>query len=405
MQKIYKLTGVVQNYQWGGTQFIPSLLGQKNNNKQPCAELWMGAHHKGMAQIRMANGSYKYLNEFMNQNPQEILGKEVVQTFQNKLPFLFKVLDVKQMLSIQSHPTKAVAQKGFEKENQQGIALTAFNRTYRDNNHKPEVMVALTDFWLLHGFKDEEKILQTLNQEPELASLKEFFKNKNIAELYKAVMTMPQAQVNSILAPLQNRILPLFNNNKFKKTSPHYWAAQAFIQYTKENGDIDRGIFSVYVMNIVNVQPGQGIFQDAGILHAYLEGVNIELMANSDNVFRGGLTQKFINVPELLVHTQTTSITPTILQGEKLSTGETIYKTKAKDFELSSISLKENEEYANTSNSIELFIVTKGEVRVINGSETKTFKKGESFVMIADTNYTIQASKESELYKAAVPLD
>jgi len=287
---IYKLKGVVQHYAWGGTQFIPNLLAMDNNAQQPFAELWMGTHVKGPSKVQTVEGEV-LLETLIKKAPSKKLGKKAAADFNNRLPFLFKVLDVNSMLSIQSHPTKKAAEIGFAKESQTDIGVTAPNRTYRDDNHKPEVMVALTDFWLLHGFKSIEAIREVLTI-PEFAPLQKYFGTAGtIFPLYKYIMEMPQAEVNQLLAPLWKRLQPAFEAGQLAKSSADYWAAQAYVEYTID-GNFDRGIFSIYLFNLVNIKKGDGIFQAAGIPHAYLEGANMELMANSDNVFRGGLTQK-----------------------------------------------------------------------------------------------------------------
>ena len=166
--------------------------------------------------------------------------------------------------------------------------------------------MALTEFWMLHGFRPLEQIADTLEHTPELGSLMAGFRQRLAAaghdhqarrgllrELYSNVMTMPQEQVDSLLNGLLSRLQakPVTD-----KDSADYWALRAAENFPLPGGHRDRGIFSVYLLNLVHLQPGQGTFQPAGVLHAYLEGVNVELMANSDNVLRGGLTTKHVDV-------------------------------------------------------------------------------------------------------------
>ncbi len=146
---IFKIKGRVQNYAWGGKNFIADLL-DIHHRDQPIAEYWMGAHTKAPAIVESTSQA---LDELIASSPQEMLGKAVANKF-GELPYLFKVLDVEDVLSIQVHPTKSEAETGFEKENKLGIPLSAANRNYKDKNHKPEVMVALSEFWLLHGFEE-----------------------------------------------------------------------------------------------------------------------------------------------------------------------------------------------------------------------------------------------------------
>lgn len=396
--KIFPIKGVVQHYAWGGKSFIPNLLGVENGKNQPFAELWMGTHHRGTAIVEKSG---QHLSEVIAAHPKSILGDSVSEKFGHRLPYLFKVLDVQKMLSIQTHPTKAAAELGFKRENEAEIPLTAFHRNYKDDNHKPEVMVALTDFWLLHGFQSLEAIDNMLKNIPEFQILQNHFQNENVRELYQFIMEMPQEQVDTILAPLEKRLKPEFENNQLEKSSPDYWAAMAFQDYTR-NGHYDRGIFSIYLYNLVKIEKGKGIFQAAGVPHAYLEGVNMELMANSDNVFRGGLTPKHIDVRELLQHLVFEPVTPKILNGKTISETETVFPTPAPDFQLSRIDLKDGQEANYSSDSAEILIVMEGKIGVKEKGANFIRKKGEVFFVAANTIYSLKANSESILFKAAV---
>jgi len=321
----------------------------------------------------------------------------------DQLPFLFKVLDVKKMLSIQAHPSKKQAEIGFKEEEASGIDRLAPNRTYRDNNHKPEVMIALTNFWLLHGFKSVEGIEEVLEM-PEFQILKPHFQDNNTFSLYKAIMEMPQEQVNEILDPLWQRLKVDFKRGYLEREEVDYWAAQAFEDYTID-GNYDRGIFSIYLFNLVKLKRGQGIYQAAGIPHAYLEGVNVELMANSDNVFRGGLTQKHINVPELLKHLNFDSIIPKILMGFPISSMEKVFKTAAPDFELSQIKLSRRAIYRAKSNpSAQVIIVAEGEAVVLGVSKEINLKTGDIFFVEANTPYKMMSKQDALVFMAKVPV-
>ena len=402
MQQLYPIKGIVQHYAWGGTHFIPELLGLGNPVNDKYAELWMGTHPRGTAFLEN-DVENRSLADLIASDPREFLGEQTVAQFGNTLPFLFKVLDVQNMLSIQAHPTKAAAVIGFEKENKAGVPISAGHRNYKDDNHKPEVMVALTDFWLLHGFKSMEGITKVLQEVPEFHALQAHFQRKSIFVLYKYLMEMPQAEVDKLLAPLQNRLLPAFENNAFGPHQADYWASLAFKDYTRE-GHFDRGIFSIYLFNLVFLKTGQGIFQDAGVPHAYLEGVNMELMANSDNVFRGGLTPKHIDVPELLHHLVFESITPRILQGRPRSAFEQVYPTTAPDFELSKVVLENGNNFQKAKvDGPEIWIVTKGEVEVRNAQEVFIRKKGEIFFVKNGAQYQFSAKENAVLFRAGMP--
>lgn len=399
---IHRLKGAIQHYAWGGKSFLPNLLEIDNTDKEPYAELWMGTHIKGPAKI-LNNKDTKDLAQFLKKDAKRILGKSVIAKFGEQLPFLFKVLDVNKMLSIQAHPSKKAAEIGFAKEEESGIDRIAPNRTYRDDNHKPEIMIAITNFWLLHGFKSIEGINEVLAI-PEFRVLVPSFKDNNIFSLYRAVMEMPQEAVDFVLDPLWKRLQPAHEAGTLEKNQADYWAAKAFEEYTVD-GHYDRGIFSVYLFNLVKLKKGEGIFQDAGIPHAYLEGINVELMANSDNVFRGGLTQKYINVPELMAHLVFESVTPKILVGSPISATEKVFKTTAPDFELSEIKLDKGQIYRIEKHaSIQIIIVIEGEGAILGGGKELTIKKGEIFLIEANTPYKILPKQEALIFKAKVPV-
>jgi mannose-6-phosphate isomerase len=391
--KIFKLRGKVQHYAWGGHDFIPELLGFENLEKKPCAEYWMGAHPSASGMLEMDEGLQSWYN-LIQQHPEEHLGEKVYQHF-GELPYLLKVLDVREMLSIQVHPTKEEAKKGFEREEAAGVPLNAANRNYKDKNHKPEVMIALGEFWLLHGFKREEELQQVLETVPEFNFLSKVFMEEGYYGLYKMVMEMPQEEADNLLLPLVEREI----TTPQTKDEPGYWVSKLY-DGVLPSDNIDKGIFSIYFFNIVQVNEGEAVFQGAGVPHAYLEGQNIELMANSDNVLRGGLTPKHVDVPELLKHIVFEGIEPNILAGEVLTTGEVTYPLPVEDFGISAIQLDYGREYVSKSKSAEIFLVMQGEAHCDHIS----CKRGEVFVVLADKEYTIRGVENAVLYKAFVPL-
>ncbi len=409
MRKVFPIKGAVQNYAWGGKEFIPKLLGVQNTANQPFAEVWLGTHQRGSAILKM-DGKEVLLKDFLEKNP-EALGKKVINKFGKNLPYLFKVLDVNKMLSIQIHPTKKAAIAGYYAEEKGGIPINAFDRNYKDDNHKPEVMVAMTEFWLLHGFKSLEAIEAVLASVPEFKMLLEYYQrilqkevDNKLFYFYKNLMEMSQKMVDEILKPLGERLSLAFSKNELKKSSPDYWAALAFRNNMLAGGHCDRGIFSIYIFNLVCLKKGEAIFQDAGIPHAYLEGVNMELMANSDNVLRGGLTVKHIDVKELLQHLIFEPVTPQVLIGNEIERGVKVYKTPAPDFELTRIFLKDFQVYHCTEvKTPETLIVMQGEVIVQSGDDEFRMERGGAFFATSGSEYTLVSDGTSEIFKAAVP--
>ena len=394
---VHKLIGSVQHYSWGGTKFLPQLLTIENPNHAPFAEYWLGVHAGGPASVEV-NQQAVLLSDIIASDPVAALSAPVYEQF-GGLPYLFKVLDVKDMLSIQVHPTKEYAKVAFEKEEAAGVALDAPNRNYKDQNHKPEIMLAMSEFWLLHGFKSEVKILETLENSAEFQVLAPLYKSEGLAGLYTFLMEMEQAQVDSLLGPVIKRALRNKQDGKIDKTSPEWWVAKL---YENSNGiyPIDKGVFSIYLFNIVCIMPGQGIFQDAGVPHAYLEGQNVELMANSDNVLRGGLTPKHIDVPELIKNIKFEYIEPVIIEGTKPCMGESVYPAPTQDFGIASIRLDGSNGYSHEAHSLEIFLVVEGGCVVNNQMSIKT---GEAFVVFPGNKLNIHASGKSLIYRAFVP--
>ncbi|MHA4810698.1 mannose-6-phosphate isomerase, class I [Flavitalea flava] len=400
--RVYKLQGKIQHYAWGGHTYLPQLLSLPNPENKPFAEYWLGAHVNAPAELITDEETIR-LDEFVGQRPSELLGAYTAERF-GRLPYLLKILDVKDMLSIQVHPSKKNAEQEFVAENKKGIALNAPNRNYKDDNHKPELMLALSEFYLLHGFKPEEELKETLEAIPELRFLLSVFEKKGYQGLYKEVMEMDQTSVNEVLQPLLDRIIPAYKDNKLSKNQEDFWAARAALTFN-EPGRIDRGIFSVYLFNLLNLHPGEAIFQDAGLPHAYLEGQNVEIMANSDNVLRGGLTPKHIDVPELLKHVTFEETLPRIIPCNKSAGHISAFHTTAPDFELSRIGLIKGETIGIQSRSTDIFIVLEGSVQVVETPQHSFSRlKGEAFLAFDHAKLELRAREDAILYKAAVPL-
>ncbi len=371
---IFPLKGAVQHYAWGGDTFIPSLLGIDNASSTPFAEYWLGVHHRGAAQIKQQD---KWIN--LDQL--------------TSLPFLLKILDVNRMLSIQSHPSKAQAEIGFQQENEKGIPLDASHRVFKDDNHKPELMVALSDFWLLHGFRSLDQIKQVCHNIPAFQVLESHI--TDIPSFYSYLMNLDTDSCDAILNELSNYLQTLDVSDK---NEPHHWAAKAFDQYGN-----DKGIFSIYFYNLVHLKKGEAIYQEAGIPHAYLQGQNVEIMANSDNVFRAGLTPKHIDIDLLLSHLDFTPIVPTVIQAQKHNSSLSVYKSPAKEFEVHHIALKAKQQLTLNSTSPECCFCMGGEVTITSEGQKMTCSKGTSFFVEAGVSYALSSVAECSLYRAIVP--
>jgi mannose-6-phosphate isomerase len=397
--KIFKLKGKVQHYAWGGTTFIPAWLGVDNAGSKPFAEYWMGAHPLASSTITIKDKEER-LYELIQQQSEVFLGKKVNSRF-GELPYLFKVQDVKDMLSIQVHPSKKSAEKGFEEEEAMGLAVSEANRNYKDKNHKPEILAALSEFWLLHGFLAEDKLLKVLEDVPEFNELKKLVLDNGYKGLYEYVMFMPQPEVDALLRSLVEREIQRKKNNELTKNNPGWWVAKLY-EDGRPLANIDRGIFSIYFFNIVKANPSEAVFQGAGVPHAYLEGQTVELMANSDNVLRGGLTPKHVDVPELLKHIVFEGIEPNVMKGVDLTSGEKNYACPVEDFGISKIELTAGETYQSEATSLEIIVIIDGEMQ-LSGTNQLYVKRGEAVAILPAETYTISTPGKLYAYKAFVP--
>jgi mannose-6-phosphate isomerase len=410
------LHGTVQHYEWGGREFIPRLIGEANPSARPFAELWMGAHPRAPA-IAVLDEARIPLDRLIAADPFAILGPDGALRFAGRLPYLFKVLDVRVMASIQSHPTRAQAEEGFARENAAGIPVDAPNRNYRDENHKPEVHVALTPFWLLHGFRPLEEIAEVLGAEPELSACMPDFDQRRrgaadtvgrsmlLRDLYARVMTMPQAEVDAILGPLVGRLEAEESRGELRRENPGYWALRAVRDFPLPDGHRDRGIFSIYLLNLVSLKPGQGTFQPAGTLHAYLEGADVELMANSDNVLRGGLTPKHVDVPELLSTLDFRDGRPPIMEGRAASETGREYETPTEEFALERIEVSPGVPWSGgRGHGVDTLLTVEGAAAVVGAGRTLALPQGRIALIPAGMPYSVAArSPRAVLFRAGIP--
>ena len=398
---IYRLTGQVQHYAWGGKNYIASLIGLYSAKDQPCAEWWLGAHPSAPSEIEDVTGKQSLI-EFLSQNP-TALGQASHQQFGDELPYLLKILDVEKPLSIQLHPTKAQAEKGFEAENAKGVSLTDSTRTYKDRNHKPEMMIALSDFWLLHGFKIKSQILTTLNVRPSLQPLAEKLGKQSLAEFYADVMLADQSTLANWLLPIIEVNQQPYKNGELTLDNPDYWVLYTMEAMAISPEKLDAGLVCFYLFNIVHLKEGEGIFQDAGIPHAYLRGQNVELMACSDNVIRGGLTPKYVDIVELLKIVDCREVTPQIISAAPQNQSEFTYKTPVKDFALAQIRVEPQQHTELNLQSAGILLVMQGELKIQEKSTALTLKQGESAFITADSNVEIMSEKGGYAFLAKLP--
>ncbi|WP_424409166.1 mannose-6-phosphate isomerase, class I [Pasteurella sp. PK-2025] len=398
---IYQLVGREQHYAWGGESYIPTLLGLDNPTAQPYAEWWLGSHPSAPSMVVLAEGEQP-LTTFLAQYPQ-LLGEKSAVQFGKDLPYLLKILDVAKPLSIQLHPTKAQAEKGFLAENEKGISLDDPKRTYKDRNHKPEMMIALSDFWLLHGFKPKTAILATLKARPSLVELAEKLASHTIAEFYAQIMQAEQGQLAAWLLPIVEANQQAYAEQRLTLDNPDYWLLYTMESMSISAQQLDAGLLCFYLFNLVHLKEGEGIFQDAGIPHAYLRGQNIELMACSDNVIRGGLTPKHVDIPELLKVVDCREVVPEIIAKMDNNTSVLTYSTPANDFALTNITYQPHQQHAFQSQSAEIVLVMQGEIKISHKQTALFLKKGESALIGSGADYQIEGIQAGYCVVAKLP--
>ncbi|QEK07506.1 mannose-6-phosphate isomerase, class I [Treponema phagedenis] len=403
MRYFYKLDNTIRTYSWGSKQGIASVLGKKNISNDPWAELWMGAHPAAPSMIDKADGKVSLLS-LIEANQELLLGKKTAAAF-GSLSFLFKILSAGSPLSIQVHPNSEQAKKGFARENHANIPLDDYARNYKDENHKPEIMLALTPFTALCGFRKKEETLhlfetlhidffdaliqKTLRQNP---SEDEF-----TGSFYENLLQENEGSVRSLLDNCKARIQKLSDGRSLSE-NPFNLALKLAAQYPS-----DSAILAPLYLNIIELNPGQAIYLSAGILHAYVEGTGLELMANSDNVLRAGLTGKHIDKKELLAITSVKSFSPVILTDDKKDSLFS-YKTPAKEFELSRLSIKNKKTHIQLAAAV-IILVTEGRIIVTDksGNESSDLSQGDSLFIGAGAE-ELFVEGEGTAYIAGIPV-
>ena len=387
----------VQHYAWGDTRFIPSLLGRENRDGLPYAELWMGAHPDLPSRV-----GAETLKDRIEEDSEAILGPEVAREFRGELPFLVKVLSAAIPLSLQAHPSEEQARVGFLRENRSGIALGAPNRSYRDRRGKPELLAALTDFYAFVGFRRFEEIATTLEEVPELHRLAAGVEldERALGDLYRRVLALPQAEVDEILEPILVRL----RRRSFDRDRREFWMVRCDDVFARGGGGHDRGLLSILFLNLVHLRPGEAVFLGPGVLHSYLEGSAVEIMASSNNVLRGGLTEKHVDVEEL----------SNIVSFAGRTTGHPASGPRSRrrgplPFHAQRVSARSDRRrlrYPLSSGEtygaeILLAVEAEGELEVSSAEGPKSLRRGECLLVTHGTTYGIAG--RGTLFRAAVP--
>ncbi len=334
------LRGAIRTYAWGSRTAIAELTGRPVPAAHPEAELWFGAHPEDPAWLETANGETSLLDT-LAADPEGALGAAARARFGDALPFLVKVLAADEPLSLQAHPSAEQALEGYRREERLGIPLTSPWRNYRDTSHKPELLVALEPFEALAGFRPAARTVELLQAlavadlDPFIDLLSDQSDADGLRALFTTWITAPQPDIDILVPAVLDGAI------HYVSSGATQFAAEAkTVLELGERYPVDAGVLAALLLNHVNLAPGEAIFLPAGNLHTYLRGVGVEVMANSDNVLRGGLTPKHVDVPELL---RVLDFTPTPEEALRPSTHregpELVYETPADEFAVSALAL------------------------------------------------------------------
>lgn len=346
-----RLDNTVRPYAWGSTTALPELLGVEPSG-EPQAEMWMGAHPG--APSRTGRGT---LVEVVDADPERELGPAAVARFGPRLPFLLKLLAAGAPLSLQVHPDLAQAKEGYADEERRGIPVDAPHRNYKDANHKPELICALTEFDGLCGFRDPADSADLLaglgidSLKPYVDVLRAHPEDAALREVLTAILTADPEEMRHTVTETAAACARLGGAYAPYADIAHHYPG-------------DPGVIAAMLLNHVRLQPGEALFLGAGIPHAYLNGLGVEIMANSDNVLRCGLTPKHVDVPELLRVVRFEAGDAGVLRPEAAPDGEEVYETPIDEFRLSRYVLPEGTTAHDlTRDTPQILLCTRGTVR------------------------------------------
>lgn len=341
------LTCATRDYAWGSPTLIPRFLGLPADG-EPQAELWVGAHPGNPS--RLPDG--RTLDEHIRQHPEAVLGPQAHDTFGSRLPYLMKALAAAEPLSLQVHPTTQRARIGYDQEDQAGIPVGAPERSYQDRHHKPEMIVAITRFEGMAGFRDLEKTARILRllEHPwgdrvakELESAPPF---QALHSVVSEILGQRGAALRGLIADIAAAATAAeARGHRSNRTTGRIYLDRASVEREStrlfaqtaqlaQRYPEDPGVLVTLLLNHVVLTPGEAMFLDAGVVHAYTSGFGVEVMASSDNVVRAGLTPKHVDVPELLEIANFTPMPAPLWEPTAVSANTLSYRPPVAEFAL-----------------------------------------------------------------------
>ena len=372
-----RLTGVIQPYAWGSRTAIPDLLGTEPTG-EPQAELWLGAHPLAPS---IVDG--EPLDKVVAYDPVGVVGRATVEAFGPRLPFLLKIIAAEQPLSLQAHPSRQQAEAGYAREQAAGVPRDAPHRTYRDGWPKPELLCALAETEALCGFGEPHETYQ-------------MFQRLAVDDALMLVAPLADADL-----PAPDRLRAVFSRllrlgpdertviSEIVQAAEAMQGADDLARFWRTACELntyypgDPGVLAALLMNRITLQPGDALFMPSGNLHAYLSGGGIEIMANSDNVMRGGLTPKYVNVDELLAILDFTPGLRSLITPIEESRGVWRYPTPAPEFALWRLEPQGEPVAVPAAGSGRVLLVTDGELTALSATAELDLVRGQSALLTA----------------------
>lgn len=401
------LRGAIRTYAWGSRTAIAEFTGRPTPTPHPEAELWLGAHPADPAYLETGGGAESLL-EVVAADPAGQLGAASVAEFGDQLPFLLKVLAADEPLSLQAHPSAQQAADGFAREEAAGVPLNSPIRNYRDRNHKPELVVALDRFEALAGFRDPGDtvhLFRALDVEaltPYVNLLAGQSDADGLRALFTTWITLPQPSLDVLVPAVLDGAVRYLSSDDTRFVRE----ARTLLELG-ERYPADAGVLASLLLNRLTLEPGEGIYLPAGNLHAYLRGLAVEIMANSDNVLRGGLTPKHVDVPELLRVLDFSPASEAHLHVETVTDGaQTRYRTPAREFALSRFDLADGEPTQVGIKGPRILLCTQGDVTLDGSGTALKVRAGQSVWVPANGgSVTLTGRSDARVFMATVDAD